>query len=339
MTPHAARTCLVCALALAGVAAAPAFSGESILADAIAVARERVVKIYGGALGTEKAYGSGVLISPDGRVVTALAVLLEGQSLRVVLPDGRVLPARVVSRDERRQLALLQVDAEGLPCFELAGSAHLAAGDWLVAAANPFKVADGPEPVSIATGVLAGRADLSARYRRQDYPYDGPVLLTDMIVSTPGSAGGAVVDAAGQLVGIIGRPVVSKRTNVLLNYAIPVEEIAAFVSGESEPTPSVADAPRRGPSSLAELGISLFDVGGRSRPAYIERVRPHSPAARAGLRANDLLLSIRGDAIATCADVSEALERVRGNEPLELVVKRGEELVSVALELNAPEEP
>ena len=163
---------------------------EHQFAEAISSAQQRVVKLYGAALGREKAYGSGVIISADGRIVTTLSVMLEGRGLRVVLPDGRVLPAQVLGRDEHRQLALLKIEAADLPFFELTDSRSLTPGDWLIAAANSFKVADGPEPVSVSLGIFSARIMLDARHRRQDFPYDGPVLLTDIIVTTPGSAGG-----------------------------------------------------------------------------------------------------------------------------------------------------
>jgi serine protease Do len=301
---------------------------QDSFAPAIATASQRVVKLYGAALGREKAYGSGVLVSADGQIVTALSLMLEGRALRAVLPDGRSFPAQVERRDERRQLALLKIDAVNVPYFELADTSQLATGDWLMAAANAFKVADGPEPVSVSVGVLAGRTNLSARLRAQDFPYHGPVLLADMIISTPGSPGGAVVDSAGRLVGLIGRTVISKRTNTWINYAFPAEEIAAFLRGEEYRPRGAAgqtasEAAARTPLAL---GIRLFDIGGRTRPAYVERVRPNSPAAWAGVQADDLVLSVNGDTVATCDELRQAFASAPPGVPLKLVVKRGEAL-------------
>src|SRR5574337_25251 len=167
-----------------------------------------------------------------------------------------------------------------MPCGVRA--CHRRVGDELFAAGNPFKVAEGPEPVSIAAGVFSGRATLSARRRTQDVAYAGPILLLDMIVATPGFAGGALVDAGGQLVGLIGEPVVSKRTNTMLNYALPAEELKAFVEGrrddesegrgrtalERDSSPTTSPLRPFAPSHL-DLGLRLFDVGGRTRPAYV----------------------------------------------------------------------
>jgi S1-C subfamily serine protease len=308
-------------------------------AEAIATARARVVKLYGAGFGREAGYGSGVLVSSDGRIVTALSVLLESPSLRVVLPDGRRFPARISRRDEERQLALLQIEADGLPFFELGTSRALKTGDWVIAAANPFKVAEGPEPVSIAVGVLAGRTELAGRRRAQDFAYGGPVLITDMIVATPGSAGGALVDADGRFVGLIGKAVISNLTNTWMNYALPCEEVAAFVNGASAALAAETDdaGPAATSRACPDLGILLFDVGGRMRPAYVERVRPNSPAQVAGIRPNDLIISVAGEMIGTCADFQEVRGRLRVGQQVELVIKRGDEVKSVELAVGAHE--
>ena len=155
----------VSVLLLAASAAALAQEGAGPFDLAISAARQRVVKIYGGGIGREHGYASGVLISADGQIVTALSSLLESPALRAVLPDGRRFPASVTRRDNRRQLALLKIDADSTPYFKLADSSELVPGQWLISAANTFKVADGREPVSIAVGVFSGRTTLAARRR------------------------------------------------------------------------------------------------------------------------------------------------------------------------------
>lgn len=314
---------------------APVFAQEIAATPydaAIEAARERVVKLYGGGFGRERGYGSGVLVSPDGLVVTTLSVLLESPALRVVLPDGGRYPCQIVKRDQRRQLALLKIEATDLAYFDISDSTRLAVGAYVLAAANPFKVADGPEPVSISVGILAGRAPLDARRRAQEYEYVGEVLMTDMIVATPGSAGGALLDLDGRLVGLIGKPVISRRTNTWMNYALPCEEIAAFLREPEanafetqENTHGVEGAER------ANSGLLLFDVGGRGRPAYVERVRPGSPAFEAGIRPNDLILTVAGEPIATCDDFYRAWAGLRGDLRVEITLKRGDEIISAEL--------
>jgi S1-C subfamily serine protease len=308
------------------IGARAAFAAEPI-AVVLEQAQSRVVKITGAAVGTQKGYASGVLVSADGRIVTAASPLLEASAVRVVLHDGRDYEAKVLRRDEVRQLALLKIEASATPHFTLEPVPDPPIGTRLFAAANPFKVAEGPEPVSVTTGVFAGRARLAARNRAQQVGYRGEVLLTDMITSAPGMAGGALFDADGRLLGVLGRPLISDRTNTWLNYAMPAAEVAAFVAsnGGEEASGESAGAPAADPNRvLMEIGVRLFDVGGRSRPAYVERVRPGSPAAAAGLLADDLILSVEDEPVATCAEVRQVVADVRGAERLRLSVKRAD---------------
>lgn len=316
-----------------------AFGQEPPAADrpfaaAIDAATARVVKIYTASIGTVKGYSSGCLVSAEGRVVTTLSATLEEPSLRVVLADGRRFPAKLVARDDVRQLAELHIDATDLPHFSVGTSEHLKPGDWVIAAGNPFKVADGPEAVSVAVGVLSGRADLSARRRTQDFSYEGPVLLTDVIVATPGSDGGALVDVDGKLVGVIGKAVKSTRTNTFANYALPIEEVAAFLERRPAAGSDPAASSRPALSMQADLGIRLLDFGGRSRPAYVERVRADSPAALSGLRADDLILSVNGQTVANCGDVQQLLQRLDPRRGLVLAVKRHEEVKTIEIPLS-----
>jgi len=307
-------------------------------ADAIDIARSRVVKLYGSGFGREHGYGSGVLVSGDGRIVTTLSVLLESPAVRAVLPDGRRFPAEVIKRDEEAQIALLKIDAADLPYFELADSSELQPGDWLIAAANTFKIADGPEPISVSVGVFSGRTELSARRRTQDFTYRGEVLLTDLIVATPGSAGGALVDARGGFVGLIGKAVTSKRTNTWINYALPSERVAAFLNERSDVEDAAAsEQPAAGDATRPDLGIVLFDIGGRERPAYVERVRPDSPAHVAGVRSNDLILSLDGDATETCERFQAVRDRLRVGREVAIVIKRGDDLRTLTLTVGGRE--
>ncbi|MBU0640909.1 MAG: trypsin-like peptidase domain-containing protein [Planctomycetes bacterium] len=333
------RLCLaVCGAAGICAGAAPDDS-DAPFSRAAETARARVVKLYGAQVGQEPGCGSGVVIGPDGTIVTTLSLLLEARSLRTVLADGRRLPAEIIRRDEQRQLALLRVDATDLPFFELGGSAHLRPGDWVLSAANPFHVAAGSEPVSVALGVFSGRVDLDARRRTQDFSYDGPVLLTDVIVTAQGCAGGALVDVRGDLVGIIGKRVISQRTNTWVNYALPVEEIAAFVAGRPRPAPAAAPAAAATthPSAEPYLGIQLFDIGGQLRPAYVERVRRDSPARQAGVCPDDLVVSFAGQTVGTCDEYRAVLQQLQPGQRVELVVKRGNVLKT--LELVVGEQP
>lgn len=335
--PQVARLAMAAVLAAYSVSAAAAAQDASQPLDSlVADARQRVVKLYGAAVGLEKAYGSGTLISPDGQIVTALTGLLEGSSLRAVLHDGRVFSARVLKRDAVRQLAVLKIEADDLPHYAVPAAAadRPLPGDWLLAAANPFKVADGPEPVSVSFGACSGETRLTGRHRTRELPYEGPVLLTDIIISTPGSAGGALVDLHGRLVGVIGRAAISRQTNTYLNYALPADEVAAFLHEEEPPARPQSLVPTEaGAQRLLALGVRLFDVGGRIRPAYVERVMPESLAWSAGLRTSDLILAVGDQPVEVCDDVAESMAELQPGDAVELLVKRGDDVQMIELRL------
>ena len=138
----------------------------------------------------------------------------------------------------------------------------------------------------------------------------------------------------------------SSRTNTWLNYALPAEEVAAFLeripvagaaptSATTRPRDPTAEQPGEFVSNFPALGLRLFNIGGRTRPAYVERVKTGSPAAQADLRANDLVLSVAGDQTATCDDFGRAVAKLTPGRKVTLIVKRGEEVKS--LDLLVPE--
>ena len=343
---------------------------------AIAAVRPRVVKLYGLSVGREKGYGSGVLVSADGLVLTVSSILLDGQNVRAVLFDGSLYAAKLVRRDETRQLALLQLgpaaeegaepaavdDAEvgPFPFFDIAcrrpGDALPAAdgavdcdallqpADWVLAAGNPFKVAEGAEPVSISHGVFSTRTRLDAKRRVREFPYHGDVLVIDAVTSNPGSPGSALVNLDGAFVGMIGRVVKSNRTHTHFNYAMPRDVLYEFLLEAKTPEVTGDDALLvRSSDSGGE--VERFDTGIRiTRTAYVripplvDRVRRGSLAAGAGVRRDDLILSINGETVADVEAYDKRMSRLSNHESIVLVIRRGRRILSVRIEPQMSEE-
>jgi serine protease Do len=318
------------------VVSAQARSADDGLQPTIEQATQRVLKLYGARAGREAGYGSAVLVSADGYAVTTLSVLLEAYDLRAVAGDGRVFHPQVVARDPQRQLALLKLDAEDLPYFELdtAGSTDALPGSFVLTVGNPFKVAEGAEAVSVALGVVSQRTTLDARALRQDFPYRGPVLLLDTITANPGAAGGAVVDLGGQLVGMVGEIVESRRTGTRVNYCLPVEQLAEFFHQATEAGYQPASQPVA--RAVGYHGITLFTLGFRRSAAYVDRVAPGSPAEQAGLQTDDLILAVGPESVSDAASFHRQMERYAPGESVPLVVKRGQEVLTVELTLTEP---
>jgi serine protease Do len=300
-----------------------------------------VVKLYGGRIGREHGYGTGFLVSPDGGIVTSLSLLVAGRNIRAVLDDGRELDARVVRTDEYRQLALLKVDAKDLPHLELMSSETIRIGDTVIALGNWFKIAEGREPVSVIRGILSLRTNLDARRLSQGFDYRGPVLIYDAITSNPGSSGGPLLDVEGRCIGMVGRIVESANTNTRLNYALPSEEIMAFLSEEA--TANIDE--RAGPTSASSeqeqggaqpyVGIKISRLGYHNVSAYVQRVRPGSPAAEAGIQADDLIISINGRRIHDAADYKDLLESLSPGQSARFVLKRGPKVITLDVQIGA----
>ncbi len=294
-----------------------------------------VVKIYGPRAGREHGYGTGVVVSSDGKIVTTLSLLVSMRGVQVVLDDGQRRNARLVQSDEGRQLALLQIDAQGLDYLTPGESAHLQQGDTVVAIGNWFKIAEGDERASINRGILSLRTTLQAKRLAQEFVYAGPVLVYDGITANPGASGGPLLDLDGRFVGLIGKIAESVNTNTRINYAIPGEEIIAFLGQTSQPETSDRRRDERPATSHGKpyLGIKLAGLGYRHVSAFVERVQPDSPAAEAGVRPDDLILAIGNSRVSDADEYQKLVARLIPGERVSFVVKRGEELIALELEV------
>lgn len=320
---------------------------HSPIAPRIADLMTAVVKVYGGRIGGQRGYATGVIVAPEGGVVAPLALLLEATDLRVATPDGRVHRARVKHRDDRRQLALLEMvrsgsdgEADGTapayPGVAVDETARVAAGDGVYVIGNPFKIADVDELCSVHRGVASGYVRLDARQpvSGREVAYRGEVLLFDAMSSNTGSPGSAVFDAEGRLIGVVGEIVESRLTHTLPNYAFPAAEIAAFMRGASATKPGDAAPGHTTPAGPGYHGIKLSRFGYRQKLPFVESVGRDSPAARAGVRAGDLIISANGRPVPRAAAFAETCDRLHAGDELSLVIKRGEELVKVTVELE-----
>lgn len=304
---------------------------------AITHATQAVVKIYGPSAGRENDYGTGVIVSSDGHILTTLSLLVSTRESAAVLPDGRSFVASLVRSDESRQLALLKIHPDGLPHITPKSSQHLQSGDMVIALGNWFGIAEKNEPISINRGILSLRTTLEARRLAQKFEYGGTVLVYDAITANPGAAGGPLLDLDGNFVGLIGEVIESAYTRTRLNYAIPGEELIAFLddkpSTESE-LPIVAENNSTGAEPV-DLGIRLAKLGFRHVSAFVERVRPGSPADRAGVRVDDLIIAVNGRRIDDASDYEQALEKLAAGSKISLTVKRGEAILILNVETGA----
>lgn len=305
-----------------------------MFADALAYAQPRCVKLYGAGTNVEAGYATGLIVSDDGLILTAQGIYLAGDRLRAVLADGSTYDTKLVRRSEPLQAALLKIDAKTPEYFPLAKQPIGEKGDWVLAVSNLFKVAANKEQLSANLGVISLRTRVDARHRTQDVPYDADMLLVDAITSNPGASGGAVIDMDGRLVGMIGKLLESKNTNTRINYAVPADLLYKFVRNE----PIEGLAPNTPPTSTggkATLGVRMFTLAGKRSPAYVDRIVPGSPAAKLGLKRDDLIMRIDGETVKDLRDYERIMETLRPGVEVTIIVKRKQDVLSLQITPDA----
>ena len=274
-------------------------SAPASIVDTIDQVQPKMVKIYGaGGLRGMEAYQSGILISPEGHILTVYSHVLDTDYITAVLADGRKFEAKLLGADPRLEVAVLKIDAAGLPCFDLAKAVKVEAGARVLALSNIFGVATGNEPASVQKGTVSVVTRLEARRGVFETPYHGPVYVLDVTTNNPGAAGGALVTRRGELAGMLGKELRNSLNNTWLNYAVPDRRTPRsrsrrFGPASSSPArrPKPAKPPER-PLDLASLGIVLVPDVLERTPPYVDHVRPGSPAAKAGIRPDDLILLV-----------------------------------------------
>lgn len=307
--------------------------------DPIAGVQSKVVKIFGaGGLKGLHSYGTGFLVSAEGHIVTVWSHVLDGDVVTVVLDNGRRHYAKVVGAEPQLDLAVLKIEGEDLPHFDVKSAAAVGVGTRVLAFSNLFKVATGDEPVSVMHGVVSTTTKLDARRGRFQAPYSGPVYIVDAVTNNPGAAGGVLTTQDGRLVGMIGRELRSSDTSLWLNYVVPMKElegkIGEIISGKFAGSALENEAPLPETTvSPLELGLILVpDVVYRT-PAYIDQVIPGSQAATLGLRPDDLIVFVNNEVVPSIRAFQGELSKARPGSALALVVRRGKALVSVTLDM------
>jgi serine protease Do len=271
--------------------------------------------------GDVRSLGSGFIINPNGDIVTNNHVVDGATEIRVKLSDGRELPATIVGRDPKTDLALLKIDATGLPVIPLGNSAELRVGEAVMAIGNPFGLEQ-----TVTTGIVSATGRVIG-----EGPYDD-FIQTDAAIN-PGNSGGPLINARGQAIGINTAIVSRSGGSVGIGFAIP-SNLAKSVVTQLAETGHVV----RGWLGVAiqaltpELtkGFGLPDTRG----ALVSSVMDGSPAMKAGVKPGDVITAYDGRPVGRSEDLPRAvadtrvgrevpLTVVREGKPLTLTVKVG----------------
>jgi serine protease Do len=322
------------------VGAGDAWAQErNTLAQVVERVNQRVVKLFGsGGYRGLNSYGTGILISADGYVLTVSSPLVDTPDMVVHLSDGRRVHARAVVAEPDLDAALLKLEkVDELPYFDLGQAAQRSrgeAGDLVLAFSNQFEIATREEPLSVQHGVIEAYSKLHGRRGIFEAPYTGEVYVIDAITNNPGAAGGAVTDLDGRILGMIGKELRNSLSDTWVNYAVPIQALAEFahkgMKGEYKPKPR--PQPVSGPQGYH--GLILVPDAVERTPPFIDDITAGSPAAKAGFRPDDLIVYVNGEKIVSIKEFRELVDRARPGTAFKLEVRRGDRLLSLDLKLE-----
>lgn len=266
--------------------------------------------------------GSGVIVSPEGYILTNHHVIEGAEAIEVTLNDGRTALAKVIGTDPETDLALLKIELAQLPVIVLGQMQALQVGDAVLAIGNPFGVGQ-----TVTSGIVSalGRKQLGINTFEN-------FIQTDAAIN-PGNSGGALVDANGALMGI-NTAIYSRSGGSLgIGFAVPVSTATQIMSAlikEGKVTRGwIGVEPRPLNAELAEsFGIAKDKTTGElPKGVLINGVLQNSPAAKAGIQPGDLILKVAGQGV---DDVPDMLSRVAaltpGESAMVLLQRNGKEM-------------
>ncbi len=258
-------------------------------------------------------YGSGVIISPDGYIITNNHVVENAESVEVKLNDNRVFTAKVVGRDPSTDIALIKIKADNLQYIKYGDSDQLKLGQWVLAVGNPFNLTS-----TVTAGIVSAKGR-SLGINEGDARIES-FIQTDAALN-PGNSGGALVDTKGLLVGITSAILSPSGAYAGNSFAIPVNIVKKVV----------ADLKQYGEVQRAYIGVQI-------RPAteddakkldlkkidgvVIAKVNDNSSAMEAGLKENDVITSINGIAVHTPSELQEQVTQFRPGDKTNITYLR-----------------
>ncbi|MDB5007903.1 MAG: serine protease [Mucilaginibacter sp.] len=302
--------------------------------------------------GVQMASGSGVIISPDGYIVTNNHVVDKAEKIEIVTNDHRNFKAKVIGTDPNTDLALIKIEAHDLPIVKLGNSDNVKVGEWVLAVGNPFRLTS-----TVTAGIVSakgrgigiigtedqsenqnpfGRTQLQDQQPKLSKAIES-FIQTDAAIN-PGNSGGALVNTNGELIGI--NSAIASHTGSYEGYgfAIPIN-LAKKVLDDIE---------KYGAVKRGYVGISFKELNedvandlhiDKTAGLYVDQVLPGSGAAQAGIEKGDIITKVEGNTAYESSDLQERVGRLEPGDKIHLTVARGneEKNFTVTLKANAPE--
>jgi serine protease Do len=254
--------------------------------------------IFGSHNSVAQSLGSGVIVSPDGYILTNNHVVGDARAqVSVVMPDKRELKAKIIGTDEWTDMALLKIDAHGLPVLPWGDSSKLRVAEWVLAIGNPFQLNQ-----TVTLGIVSA---LGRTLGGNLAPYED-FIQTDAAIN-PGNSGGALVNARGQLVGINTAIFSENGSYTGIGFAVPsnlarqvMDDLLKYGAVQRGAIPGVSVA------ALTTAIAAELDAP-NTHGALVNQISPQSEAYAAGLRAGDIVVGFNGKAV---DDASQFLRQV-----------------------------
>jgi serine protease Do len=273
----------------------------------------------------EHGLGSGVIISPDGYIVTNNHVVNGATDIRVTLHNREILPAKVIGTDKLTDLAVIKVNAHDLPSVPFGDSTKLEPGQTVLAFGNPLGFR-----FTVTRGIVSA---LNRPNPQADRRAPGEFIQTDAAIN-PGNSGGPLVDARGEVVGINTFLISETGSFSGMGFAIPTQIVK----------PTVDALIKNGKVEHGYMGIGIsdvtpdeakfFDVKNASG-AVVSQVEPDSPAAKAGLKVGDVITGLNGKTVNDAGELQVAVGQTQPGTQIDLTVMREGKSTQIPVTLEA----
>ncbi|MCX5683305.1 MAG: trypsin-like peptidase domain-containing protein [Planctomycetota bacterium] len=275
--------------------------------------------------------GSGVIITPDGMILTSEHVVHDAAEIEVTLSTRKKFRAKVVGGDARRDLAVIRIEAKDLPAATLGDAAILRRGQFVLAVGSPFGFGrDGQ--ASISFGIISGIGRAIPGIGRELDRYYGNLIQTDAAVN-PGNSGGPLVNLEGEVVGI--NAVISSQTGASdgVGFAVPI----------TAETKRIIDRLKKGEEiAYGYVGIEIQEVTEEEakatgaevgQGAFVGRVMPDAPGAKAGVKTGDVVIAVADRPVRDPDDVIQFVQATPVGEKIPLTVLRKGKKITLTVEV------
>jgi serine protease Do len=275
---------------------------------------------------TVRSLGSGVIVSPDGHILTNNHVVAGANKLTVVLKDKRRLQATIIGTDPLTDVAVIKIESRGLPTAVLGDSDKVKVGQWVIAVGNPFALLR-----TVTHGIISatGRSDVGLATYEDFIQTDAPI--------NPGNSGGALADLDGNVIGINSAISTPSGGNVGLGFAIPINMARGIMD----------QLLAKGRVIRGYLGVSAQDIDpSLVKPlklkddsgALVSEVNPDTPAARADIKPGDVIVEFDGKPVRASRDLSSlAAQTAPGTRAKIGLIRDGERVDVYATLVERPE--